>query len=252
MKRYGLAGYPLGHSFSAGYFAEKFIRLGLKECEYLNYPVTSAEKIRPLFEADPELMGLNVTIPYKKSVIGYIDTLDREAELSGSVNVIKPCRKSGGLILIGFNTDIFGFRESLPAGYRTGGGLAMVLGTGGASGAVRFALKEMGYELLTISREKERGDLTYDQVTPEIVAKSRLIVNSTPAGMHPDVGGAPPLDYDMLTGRQLLFDLVYNPAVTRFMREGTSRGCSVINGLRMLHLQADRAWEIWNCNDDPQ
>ncbi|MBM3419773.1 MAG: shikimate dehydrogenase [Bacteroidetes bacterium] len=246
MKRFGLAGYPLGHSFSASYFNDKFRNLNLTECEYVNYPVREAADIRCLFENDIELNGLNVTIPFKTSVIRVIDVLDRSAEAAGAVNVVKPCRSAGRLTLKGFNTDIPGFRESLPSEYLSGGGLALVFGTGGASMAIDYVLNELGYSTMRVSREAGRGDLTYYLVTGELIRKTRIIVNTTPAGMYPDTDEKPPFNSELLTGSQFIYDLIYNPAETLFLKEGRMKGCKTMNGLTMLHLQADRAWGIWN------
>ncbi|MBE0676406.1 MAG: shikimate dehydrogenase [Bacteroidales bacterium] len=246
MKRFGLTGYPLGHSFSAGYFAEKFRINGQTDCEYANFPVTSAGLIRSLFADDSALMGLNVTIPYKQQVISYIDELDTTAAEIGAVNVIKAYRAAGKLRLKGFNTDSYGFGASLPEEIVSAPGKALVLGIGGASAAVSHSLMKLGFEVVAVSRNADKSSVTYDLLSREMIGSSKIIVNTTPLGMHPDTGSRPPLDYDSLTPEIFLYDLVYNPTVTEFMREGALRGCRTMNGLRMLQLQADRTWEVWN------
>jgi shikimate dehydrogenase len=245
MRRYGLTGFPLSHSFSAAYFADKFAASGLKRVSYSNYPVESAAAIRELFVSDRYLMGLNVTIPYKTEVIPFLDNLDSVAAEIGAVNVIKASYEAKGVVLKGFNTDWYGFTESLPANIRNGGGMAIVLGTGGASLAVRFALNRLGFKVASVSRKSGEGIIGYNELTGSIIADAGLIVNTTPLGMYPDISGLPPLDYDSLSKETLLYDLVYNPAETLFLMEGQSRGCRIINGQKMLELQAERSWEIW-------
>lgn len=245
MKRFGLTGFPLSHSFSATYFAEKFAASGLMSVSYSNYPVESAAAIRQLFENDRSLCGLNVTIPYKTEVIPFLDALDGVAGEIGAVNVIKAYIEAKRIVLKGFNTDWHGFTESLPVDIRNGGGNALVLGTGGASLAVRFALCRLGFEVVTISRKSREGILSYDELTGDKIAGAVLIVNTTPLGMFPEISLSPPLDYNFLSKGTLLYDLVYNPAETLFLKEGIARGCRVINGQKMLELQAERAWEIW-------
>jgi len=245
MKRYGLTGFPLSHSFSARYFADKFAASGLKSVSYNNYPVERVADIRLLFEQDRSLRGLNVTIPYKTEVIPFLDTLDSEAEEIGAVNVIKAHYDEERLILKGFNTDWYGFAESLPADIRNGGGAALVLGTGGASRAIRFALDRLGFNVGSVSRESGTGVVSYNDLAANIISDSVLIVNTTPLGMYPDISGLPPLNYNSLSPRTFLYDLIYNPAETQFLKEGISRGCRTSNGLRMLELQAEKSWEIW-------
>lgn len=246
MKRYGLTGFPLSHSFSARYFADKFTAAGLKSVSYSNYPVETADAIRPLFEHDNSLCGLNVTIPYKSEVIPFLDTLDSVAAEIGAVNVIKAGNDGTGIKLKGFNTDWYGFTESLPDDIRVNGGVALVLGTGGASRAVRFALGRLRFEVISVSRESGEGIVSYREIAGGTISSANLIVNTTPLGMYPDITSLPPLNYNSLSSNTLLYDLVYNPAETLFMREGAARGCRVLNGLKMLELQAERAWEIWN------
>jgi shikimate dehydrogenase len=250
MHLYGLIGYPLSHSFSRKYFTEKFQREGLADHDYQLFPLRSIEELPGLLEAHPDLLGLNVTIPYKQAVLPYLDRIDPLAEAVGAVNTIR----RRGQTLSGHNSDVFGFSRSLEhflrrAGRSAAGLRALVLGSGGAARAVRVALDRMGVPATTISRSPERGDLTYRALGPEVLSRHHLIVNTTPLGMAPDTGSAPPLPYEELGPRHLLFDLVYNPEETLFLRRGKSVGCKVNNGLEMLYLQAERSWDIWRGED---
>lgn len=243
MKRYGLIGRPLGHSFSAGYFAEKFRREGIVECDYALYELPSIEALPALLAAQPALRGFNVTIPYKQRIFDYLDDVSEEAARIGAVNCV---RRDGGQ-LTGFNTDIEGIRLSL--GMLLGAEVpeaALVLGTGGASQAVRYALAEAGIACAVVSRDPQRGDLGYDDLAPQVVAAHRLIVNATPVGTFPHADEAPALPYEALTPAHCLFDLVYNPAQTQFLLRGERQGARTLNGLPMLEAQAEASWRIWN------
>lgn len=247
MMKYGLIGFPLGHSFSARFFAEKFAREGL-DARYDNYEMANVDSLRRLIEDDPELSGLNVTIPHKQAVIPLLDDLSDEARAIGAVNVIEILRsEDGSCRLVGHNTDVIGFRDSirplltdLPADSG-----ALVLGTGGASKAICHALRGMGIVPTSVSRRPIEGGITYDDLTPEVMASHRVIVNCTPVGMHPHTEEAPAIPYGCLTPGHVLYDLVYNPLDTRFMGQGRESGAIVKNGLEMLHRQALAAWEIW-------
>lgn len=245
-QQFGLIGFPLGHSFSRAYFTEKFAKEGIK-AEYNNFELSDIAQLRELLAAYPELRGLNVTIPYKQSVIPYLDELSRESATIGAVNVIRV--ESDGR-LKGYNSDVYGFTESirrlLTSGVHT---KALVLGTGGASCAVIHGLKDLGIEVTQVSRRKGAGDMTYDDLTPAVIADHTVIVNATPLGMHPDVGSSPALPYEAVTEWHVCYDLVYNPLNTRFMQLCAERGARVANGIEMLHRQAERAWEIWNGAD---
>lgn len=245
MKKYGLIGYPLGHSFSAKFFAEKFAKEGLN-ARYDNYEMASVEGLRALIAADAELCGLNVTIPHKQAVIPLLDDLTPEARAIGAVNVIRILRDADGTLhLTGCNSDIIGFTDSIRPLLQPHHTRALVLGTGGASKAIVAGLRSLGIEPTYVSRHPIEGGLTYDDLTPEVMTAHTVIVNCSPVGMHPHTDEAPAIPYEQLTPRHLLYDLVYNPLDTRFMQLGREHGAVVKNGLEMLHLQAVAAWEMW-------
>lgn len=244
MKRYGLLGYPLGHSFSARFFAEKFRREGI-DAEYVNFEMPSVEGLRTFIAADPALCGLNVTIPHKQAVIPRLDALTDEAQAIGAVNVIAISRGETGLRLVGANTDAVGFRRSIEPLLRPCHRRALVLGTGGASRAVVYVLRQLGIEPVYVSRTERQGAFTYAALTADVVREYRVIVNCSPVGMYPHTDECPALPYDALTEDHLLYDLVYNPEETLFMRRGREQGATVKNGLEMLHLQALAAWDVW-------
>jgi len=246
MRKYGLIGYPLGHSFSRKYFGEKFKNERIMDCSYENYPLTSIHLLPELLSNEPEICGLNVTIPYKSEVIRYLDSIDKESSEIGSVNVIKIRRSVGKIYLSGFNSDIAGIRDSLMPYMRSDLKNAMVLGTGGSSRSVCYMLRNIGLSVTLVSRNRGEGVISYEDITPEFISVTGLIVNTTPLGMYPAVDAKPDIDYSSLGKNHILFDLVYNPEVTKFLEAGLSRGCTVITGLKMLHSQAERAWEIWN------
>ena len=247
---YGLIGHPLGHSFSKDYFTEKFRREGL-DCEYINIDLPSLRgtELREMTK-QPEgsstegrksnlhrLSGFNVTIPYKESIIPYLDGLDPIAAEVGAVNTVKVLDDGR---MIGYNTDVIGFYSSLLTPHSS-----LVLGTGGASKAVQYVLRKNNIPYKTVSRSKEKGDLTYQGLTPEIIQSHLLIVNATPVGMVPNINDAPRLPYEAITPDHTLFDLIYNPEETLFLKHGREHGAKTINGLTMLHAQAEASWEIW-------
>ncbi len=242
MREFGLIGRSLGHSFSADYFAQKFEREGLADCRYERFELADIEEVVPLVESHPDLVGFNVTIPYKQQIIPYLDDLSQEAREAGAVNCVK---REGGR-LVGYNTDIIGFERSLCALLEEYPERALVLGTGGASQAVQYVLTRLGIAYDLISRDPARGNYTYDNLPCEVVEASRLIVNTTPVGTWPQVEEAPRIPYAYLSPDHYLFDLVYNPPLTAFLEYGTQRGARIRNGEEMLHLQAEAAWEIWN------
>ena len=245
MEQYGLIGYPLGHSFSPEYFREKFLREKI-DARYDAFPLERIEDFPALLAAHPQLRGLNVTIPHKEAVIPYLDELHPDATTVGAVN----CIAFRGGKSIGYNTDWVGFRDSLKPLLCGHHSHALVLGTGGASKAVGYALHRLGVDVLFASRTETGGAISYDNVTPEIIASRTLVINTTPLGMPPHTDAAPPLPYTAIRPPHLLYDLVYNPAQTRFMAEGATRGAATKNGLEMLHLQADAAWKIWSRTAD--
>lgn len=244
MRQFGLIGRTLKHSASEKYFTEKFAREHISDCQYSLYELPRIEDLPPLLERHPSIEGLNVTIPYKRAVIPFLDTLSYEAEMTGAVNCIR--RESDGR-WSGHNTDVIGIRETLD-------GLlgadeveqALVLGTGGASQAVQFVLAERNIPYLILSRDPARGNYTYNNIPCDVVEESRLIINATPVGTFPDVDEAPRIPYAYVTPSHYLFDLVYNPSVTQFLDYGMQRGAKVINGERMLTVQAEASWRIWN------
>ncbi len=248
-KIYGLLGYPLGHSFSKNYFNDKFASEGI-DAEYINFEIPSITDLKEVLDDHPELSGLNVTIPYKEQVMPYLDALDPEAEAIGAVNVIKILRSDSvdddDFELIGYNSDVVGFRNSLSPLLTPERKKALILGTGGAAKAVRQGLISLGVEPVYVSRTAREGMLTYDDLTPEVMAEYKVIVNTTPLGMYPKVDACPPIPYEYLTPGHLLYDLIYNPDVTTFMKKGRAHGAEVKNGLEMLLLQAFESWRIWN------
>lgn len=242
MRNFGLIGYPLSHSFSKGYFAEKFQKEGLLDCRYENYPLPSLDGFPELVARVEDLRGLNVTIPHKEAVIALIDTLDDAARDIGAVNTI--LFQDGKTT--GFNTDIVGFARSLQPLLRVHHDRALILGTGGASKAVAYCLSALQIPYRLVSRRKQSPDmLTYGELTEEVMRTHRLIINTTPLGTSPQVDTCPPIPYHWLEGHHLLYDLVYNPAETLFLRKGKAQGAAIKNGYQMLVLQAEASWAIW-------
>lgn len=248
MMELGLIGWPLGHSQSPEYFDAKFRRLGI-EGSYSLFPLEHIEELPELISDHPGLRGFNVTIPYKQAILPYLSRISPEAEAIGAVNTVSIERRDGVVVLSGYNTDCLGFRDSLeplldsrPDQPRR----ALILGTGGASKAVAYGLTTLGIEYIFVSRNADEPDrIGYSELTPAIMDTHRLIVNCTPLGMWPDVDGCPDIPWNLLPANAVCYDLVYNPAVTEFMRQGAVRGAAVKNGLEMLHRQADAAWDIW-------
>lgn len=244
MKRFGLIGKTLGHSFSRKYFSNKFAAIGLEDHVYENFELSTIDEVKDLF-LQSDIYGFNVTIPYKESVMDYLDQIDPAAAEIGAVNTI--CRDGNGK-LVGYNTDYIGFKVSLE-GFLSdtlSRRLALILGTGGASKAVAYALKALDYDIRFVSRSYGSGILNYDQLTENDIRSADLIINTTPLGTFPDVDGYPKIPYEHLTESQHLYDLVYNPEWTKFLKFGQNKSCPVQNGLRMLELQAEAAWSIWN------
>ena len=244
MKTYGLIGYPLGHSFSRGYFTDYFGREGI-EAEYKNFELPSIEQLAEVLQTEPTLQGFNVTIPYKQQVFSYLSELSEAAQAIGAVNVVKVMRRDEGLYLKGYNTDYIGFTDSIRPHLKPHHTHALILGTGGASKAVDYALRKLGLKTQYVSRTAREGIIAYDELTPELMAQYTVIVNTTPLGMHPKVDECPPLDYTLLTSQHLLYDVVYNPAKTLFLQRGEEAGATICNGMDMLIGQAKAAWEIW-------
>jgi shikimate dehydrogenase len=246
MRKYGLIGYPLGHSFSRKYFSEKFKNERISGCQYENFPLTDIKQLPQLISDEPDLCGINVTIPYKSEVIRYLDSVEKEASAIGAVNVVKIRRSANNVFLSGFNSDITGIHDSIQPYIRSDMKHALVLGTGGSSRSVSFVLKSFGLKIIQVSRERREGVISYADISAEIIADTRLIVNTTPLGMYPDTESKPDIDYSLLGKDHILFDLVYNPEITAFLKSGSVRGCKIVTGLKMLHSQAEKAWAIWN------
>ena len=249
MDKYGLIGYPLGHSFSIGYFNEKF----QNECidaTYENFEIPSIENLTEILDSNPELKGLNVTIPYKEKVISYLDSISPEARAIGAVNVIKVNHKGNKTELKGYNSDVIGFTQSIEPLLERYHKKALVLGTGGASKAIIFSLKSLGIETLTVSRYERHGCVRYEDITPEIIKEYNVIVNCTPCGMYPQTDDCPNLPYEAMDSHTLLYDLIYNPDETLFLKKGKAQGATVKNGLEMLLLQAFASWNFWNSDAD--
>lgn len=246
MDKYGLIGYPLGHSFSRQFFMEKFAREGI-HATYENYEIPQADMLLQVIREHPELRGLNCTIPYKQAIIPLLDELSDEAREIGAVNVIRIDRNHEGKVwLKGYNSDVIGFTESIKPLLSLTEHNALVLGTGGASRAICHGLTQLGIRWQYVSRREQPGMLTYDALTPDFIRAHDIIINCSPVGMFPHTDEAPQLPYEALDRRHLLFDLIYNPAETGFMRLGALQGATVKNGLEMLHLQAIASWQIWN------
>ena len=242
MRIYGLIGKPLSHSFSQRWFSEKFSREQLTDHKYELFQLDDATGLKSLLRDNCDLAGLNVTIPYKKDVIPLLDEIDPLAAAVGAVNTI--CLKSGRTI--GHNTDVIGFKSTLLPLLNGEKPRALVLGSGGASRAVVYVLKELGIRFRVVSRSRERGDLTWDLLDPTVIKVCPLIINTTPLGMAPAIEECPLLPYDAIGTKHTLIDLVYNPEETVFLRKGRERGARTMNGMRMLEAQAEASWKIWN------
>ena len=245
MKKYGLIGYPLGHSFSMGYFNEKF-KNGAINAVYENFEIPDIQDITTVIGSNPDLAGFNVTIPYKEKVMDYLDYIAPEAAEIGAVNVVKVTHNGERAVLKGFNSDVVGFVNSIKPLLRPLHKKALVLGTGGASKAVEYGLRKLGLETIKVSRTEKDNTITYGQVTPELLSEYKVIVNCTPCGMAPHFDECPNLPYDSIDDSFLLYDLIYNPEETLFLRKGKEKDATVKNGLEMLLLQAEEGWNIWN------
>ncbi len=244
MRKFGLIGFPLSHSFSPEYFSKKFAEEGLNNCVYELYPLKSINELKPLLEKLKDLEGLNVTIPYKKKVIRFLDEGSNEVKKIIACNCIKI--KNGKLI--GHNTDVSGFELSLLSLMQPHHTKALVMGTGGAAAAIKFVLNKLKIDYLFVSRSKKigRNFITYSDVTEALLKEYTLIINTTPLGMYPDVDQYPAIPYQYLSNRHYLFDCVYNPAETMFLKKGKEQGAITKNGEDMLVIQADESWRIWN------
>ena len=253
MDSYGLIGFPLKHSFSAGFFTDKFRKENI-DAEYLNFEIEDILDIRRVILFNQRLKGLNVTIPYKEKIIPFLNNISAEAEKIGAVNVIKVIRKPGDMYfyeLTGYNTDYIGFKDSLTPLLKPGVNYkALILGTGGASKAVSQALTDIDIEWSYVSRSKSKNNkgrvISYSELSQEIMHTHNIIINASPVGTFPEIESCPDIPYNHLTPEHILYDLVYNPEETMFLRKGKEKGATTKNGLEMLELQALAAWEIWN------
>lgn len=242
MRQLGLIGKTLSHSFSKSYFEEKFQREHISDFSYELFELADIQEITDFIQQHPDLIGFNVTIPYKQAIIPYLNELSEEVAAVGAVNTVVVEHIADQTVTKGFNTDILGFRKSL---YGTNlPDKALVLGTGGAAAAVTYVLESLGCRCTAVSRNPQRG-LPYSALTPKIITHNKMIVNCTPLGTYPNINEKPDIPYEEISGEHFLYDLVYNPAVTSFLEEGARRGAKVQNGLQMLYAQAEAAWDIW-------
>ncbi len=239
--RYGLVGRNISYSFSKGYFTKKFETLGLRDHSYENFDLPQIEGFVQLLESQNNIKGLNVTIPYKEAIIPYLDVMDANAKKIGAVNTIK----IEGKLLKGYNTDVYGFRKALEPLLKKHHHKSLILGTGGASKAVAFVLDELGLAYQWVSRTPKEHQIDYASINKETLREYPVLINCTPLGTYPNILDKPPIPYEFLGRDHLLFDLIYNPGKTAFLKEGESRGAAICNGLRMLELQAEKAWSIW-------
>jgi shikimate dehydrogenase len=256
LRKFGLIGYPLSHSFSKGFFAEKFQQEKIMDAQYDNYPIPTIDAFTMLWEQDPLLNGLNVTIPYKKEVISF---LDKPSSVVSAINACNCIRKFNGE-LYGYNTDVIGFKKTLQPFLKPHHTAALILGTGGAAAAVEWVMRDLNIQYKLVSRSNANSEsktketslkqaatvLPYSKLTAEIIATHTLIINTSPLGMYPNVNDAPDIPYDAITSKHHLFDLIYNPSETLFLQKGAARGATIQNGLEMLHIQAEESWHIWN------
>ncbi len=245
MDRYGLIGYPIGHSFSQKYFTEKFKNENI-DSRYDLFPIENIDNLPELMDSIEGLRGLNVTIPHKQAVMRFLDELDDEAREIGAVNVVKVSEKGGKRWLKGYNSDMYGFRESIKPLLNETHRKALVLGTGGASKAVVYTLNKLGVRPTLVSRKSSEGVLTYSELTTNVLKEYTVIVNASPVGMSPNVDLCPNIPYDGITAEHVCYDLIYNPEETLFLKKAKAQGAVVKNGLEMLHLQAEGAWKIWS------
>ena len=242
--KFGLVGKDISYSFSKKYFTEKFQKLGLNSYKYNNYDLPEIEEFPFItYQREDDFKGFSVTIPYKQSIIKYLDEVEGDALKIGAVNTIKVTEDNR---LIGYNTDVHGFKNALEPLLKKHHKNALILGTGGASKAIAYALETLNIEYKFVSRNSSEHNLTYSNLRQQIIEEYTLIVNCSPVGTHPNIEESPNIPYEFITDKHLLFDLIYNPSQTKFLQEGKKRGASIKNGLEMLELQAEKSWEIWN------
>lgn len=243
MQEYGLLGRDISYSFSEGYFTNKFKELGITDCKYSTFDLSDISKLKDLLASKPNLKGFNITIPYKEDVLDFLDEIDESANSIKAVNTVK----IEGDKLIGFNTDTFGFRTSIKPFFEPQHRKALILGTGGAAKAIAFVLEQLGVDYFYVSRNpKTEKEVSYSDLTIEAITNFPFIINCSPVGTFPNVDVCPDIPYEGITPSHLLYDLVYNPEESLFLRNGKERGATIVNGLSMLHHQAEESWRIWN------
>ncbi|MDO9262236.1 MAG: shikimate dehydrogenase [Flavobacteriaceae bacterium] len=239
---FGLIGKNIHYSFSKQYFTEKFHQLNLSNHEFHHFDIDNLDKLPEILKKYPQLKGLSVTIPYKEQIIPFLDDISSDVKAIGAVNCIKIQHQK----LIGYNTDIFGFEKSFKTLLQPFHQKALILGTGGASKAVKFVLKKLNIPFISVARNpKKEDEITYQSLTHQLIDEYQIIINCTPVGTFPSVNDFPPIPYESLTTHHFLFDLIYNPSETVFLKKGKEKGALIKNGLEMLELQAEKAWEIW-------
>jgi len=243
--KYGIIGCPLGHSFSKKFFDQKFEKENIN-AEYLNFEISDISQFSDIIKSNPELKGLNVTLPYKEKIIPFLDNLDKEAEEIGAVNVISIEQYNGKTELTGYNSDVIGFQNSISLMLDNSYKKALILGTGGASKAVYQGLKNLNIESKYVSRQPIPGGYTYNDLNNSILDEYTLIINTSPLGMFPNIDQYPDIPYEYLSEKHLLYDLIYNPPITKFLELGNKQGATIKNGIEMLELQAISSWEIWS------
>ncbi|HAQ18235.1 MAG TPA: shikimate dehydrogenase [Prolixibacteraceae bacterium] len=248
MKTFGLIGHRLGYSFSRNFFTEKFAKENLADHEYMNFELDNIDEFPKVFEQGKEICGLNCTIPYKQQIMQFLDEIEPEAAQVGAVNTVKIVWNEGKRLLKGFNTDVYGFENSLCPMLQVKHKKALILGTGGASKAIKHVLNKLGIEFISASIEETlfENEIRYNQITEDLLKDYLIIIQATPLGTFPNVDNCPDIPYHAISSDHVLFDLVYNPEETLFLKKGKEQGAKTKNGLEMLHLQAIRAWEIWN------
>jgi shikimate dehydrogenase len=246
MRKFGLIGRSLEHSWSKDYFTQKFKLEALNNFEYHDYPLQNLAELDLLLKSDPQIEGLNVTLPFKIEITGHLSELENSARSIGAVNCIRIKRKYNKIHITGYNTDHKAFQETLaPEGLGKENSV-LILGTGGAARAVAYALKELSIDHTMVSRKNSPGKLSYKNLNHQLINKFNIIINTTPLGMYPNTDEYPPLPYKYLSSDHFLYDLVYNPKLTQFLKKGYEKGCRIKNGLDMLHKQAELSWNIWN------
>jgi len=244
MRRFGLIGKNISYSFSRNYFKNKFLNEGINDASYQNFDLETIALFKTELKQETDIKGFNVTIPYKQSIMPFLDKLNKKAKAIGAVNTIKICKKGK---FIGYNTDYYGFKKSLKPLLKKHHKTALILGTGGASKAVAYALKSLDIECNFVSRTaSEKVKYTYNMITETIISSHSIIINCTPLGTFPNIDAYPDIPYQAISKQHILFDLIYNPSETTFLRLGKQNKATIINGKRMLELQAEKSWRIWN------